>query len=239
MGSSARQDVGPPGKAGTSKAGVVTPSGSSDCGRLPQEFCRLPTLPPLQDVNARCIEMLVNAARADRPDMPSLVSQLRDLLRSTTPNMRARAARRAVLLVDMQFANPQWWQMLKYHPTRLAPVPAWRGGFPRQASIQLARSTLMLAWHSVRSDRHAACLLGITPPVAELIAGLSVTELDQVVERRFRHVRPRWEDRPTVWRRLLLSAEGEDLRRARDFNVYSLQLLTGELLTQTAPSKAR
>jgi hypothetical protein len=181
--------------------------------------------------------MLVNAARADRPDMPSLVSQLRNLLRRTTPDVRARAARRAVLLVDLQFANFQWWQMLKDHPTRMAPVPAWRGAFPRQASVQLARSTLTLAWHSARSDRHAACLLGLTPAVAELIASLSVTEIDQVVERRFRHVRPRWEDRPTVWRRLLLSAEGEDLRRARDFNVYSLQLLTGDLLTPPAPLK--
>jgi hypothetical protein len=237
MGGSARQDVGLPRKAGTSKADVGSTSDASDCGRLSQEFCRLPTLAPLQDVNARCIEMLVNAARAARPDMPTLVSHLQGLLRRTTPDMRARAARGAVLMVDMQFANLQWWQMLKDHPNRLAPVPAWRGAFPRQASVQLARSALTLAWHSVRSDRHAACLLGITPPVAELIASLSVTEIDQVVERRFRHVRPRWEDRPTVWRRLLLSAEVEDLRRARDFNVYSLQLLTADLLTPPVPFK--
>jgi hypothetical protein len=77
----------------------------------------------------------------------------------------------------------------------------------------------------------------MTPPVADVIASLSVTEIERVVEARFRHARPRWEDRPAVWERLFLSAEVEDYRRARDFNVYSFQLLMGELLPSVTPSK--
>ena len=49
-------------------------------------------------------------------------------------------------------------------------------------------------------------------------AELSLTDIDTIVERRFQHVRPRWEDRPAVWERLLLTAESEDFRRTRDFN---------------------
>jgi hypothetical protein len=205
--------------------------------RFAPQIPHLSMLGPLYEVNERCIEMLVQGARVDRPGTLSLISHLRDLLRGMTPEMRARAACRAVLLIDMQFANLEWWRAATDHPTRPAPLPSWRGAFPRPAGVQLARATLMLAWHSVRSDPDAVCLLGMVPAVAEVIASLSLTEIDRVVERRFRHVRPRWEDRPAVWRGLLLSAQKEDVRRTRDFNLYSLQLLTGELLSPPVPTK--
>jgi hypothetical protein len=67
--------------------------------------------------------------------------------------------------------------------------------------------------------------------VSQVIAGLSLSEIDRIVERNFQHLRPRWEDRPGVWRALLLAAEGEDFRKTRDFDLYSLQLITGDLWT--------
>jgi hypothetical protein len=194
------------------------------------DSARLPTLHPLYEVNERCIELLVQDARKDSPGTLALVRHLHEPLRAMTPASRARAAQRPLLLVDMQFANLEWWRTVKDHPTRAAPLPAWRGAFARPQGVQLARATLMLAWHSVRSDRYGACLLGITPAVSDIIASLSITEIDRLVERRFRHLRPRWEDRPAVWRGLLLLAQNEDFRRTRDFNLYSLQLLTGDLL---------
>jgi hypothetical protein len=70
----------------------------------------------------------------------------------------------------------------------------------------------------------------VSPEVARIIASFSLTELDRVVERRFRYVRPRWEDRPAVWRALLLSAQSGDVRRNREVNLRMLQLITGDLL---------
>jgi hypothetical protein len=61
-----------------------------------------------------------------------------------------------------------------------------------------------------------------------------LSDLDRIVERNFHHLRPRWEDRPGVWRALLLAAESEDFRRMRDFDLYSLQLITGDLWTAGA-----
>jgi hypothetical protein len=89
----------------------------------------------------------------------------------------------------------------------------------------------MLAWHSVRADVNASCLLGISSAVAATLASFSLTELDRIAARRFRHVRPRWEDRPIVWRQLLLSASTGDARQTRDAHLRALQLLTGELLS--------
>lgn len=189
------------------------------------------SLAPLREVNDRCIEMLALAARKERAGSPSLVAHLKDVLLRVTPEIRDRAAGRPVLLTDMQFTNAPWWRAARAHPTRPAPLPSWRGSFPRPAAVSLARGTLMLAWHSLRSSAESAVLLGVLPGVAELIAELSLTDIDSIVERRFQHIRPRWEDRPAVWRRLLLAAESEDFRKTRDFNLYSLQLITGELWT--------
>jgi hypothetical protein len=75
--------------------------------------------------------------------------------------------------------------------------------------------------------------------VADIIVGLSLSDIELLVERRFRHVRPRWEDRPAVWRALLLAAESEDFRKKRDFDLYSLQLLTGDLWHSASAGRPR
>src|ERR1700719_2914553 len=58
---------------------------------------QLSDLRPLYEINERCLELLVRAARTDRPPFP-LVCYLRELLCSATPETRARAARRPLLL---------------------------------------------------------------------------------------------------------------------------------------------
>ena len=216
-----------PSAASVAKHPVASPA-SKAVQRAP---LGLAALRPLHEVNEHCIDMLVHAARKDSPAAPALVRHLRELLRAMTPESRARTAQRPLLLVDMRLADLEWWRTAKDHPTRAAPLPAWRGAFPRPQGVQLARATLMLAWHTVRADRYATCLLGMSPGVSEIIASLSLTEIDRIVERHFRHARPRWEDRPAVWRRLLLAAQSDSARLTRDFNLYGLQLLTGQLLT--------
>jgi hypothetical protein len=196
----------------------------------------LQSLAPLKEVNERCIEMLVLAARKEPSGSLTLVGYLKEVLLRVTPEIRARAAQRPVLLSDMQFTNVNWWRVAREHPSRPARLPSWRGSFPKPQAVSLARATLMLAWHSLRFSPESAVLLGVIPEVAELIAELSLTDIDIIVERRFQHVRPRWEDRPAVWKRLLLTAESEDFRKTRDFNLYSLQLVTGELWTSTGRS---
>lgn len=191
------------------------------------------SLAPLKEVNDRCIEMLAVAARKEQAGSLLLVSHLKDLLLRTTPEVRARAAERPILLTDMQFTNAAWWRAAREHPARPAPLPSWRGSFPKPAAVGLARATLMLAWHSLRSSPESAVLLGLLPEVARLIAELPLSDIDIIVERRFQHVRPRWEDRPAAWRHLLMAAESSDFRMTRDFNLYSLQLVTGELWTST------
>jgi len=191
---------------------------------------------PLQgahEVNERCLEMLVNAARHPPARPFPLISELRDLLKGADPSVRRRAARRSFLLVDLEFGNPDWWHTARNHPSQQIRTPLWWGCFPRVSAIQLARATLVLAWNNLRADPAAArILLGMAAPVAEVIASLRFDEIDRIAQKRFRNVRPRWDDRPAVWRRLLVAAQTDDERRMAAFNLHGLQLLAGELLPQ-------
>jgi hypothetical protein len=208
---------------------MTPPVGASAPALLPRSLER-----PLQgsyEVNERCIEMLVNAARHEQGKSFALVSELRELLKSADPSIRQRAARRAFLLVDMEFGNADFWHVACSHPAQQLKTPLWRGSFPRGSAIRLAHATLMLAWNSLRTDPATArVLFGMAQSVSQLIAGLKFDEIDRIAHKRFRHVRPRWEDRPAVWRRLLLAAQSDDEKLMGAVNLHALQLLTGELL---------
>jgi hypothetical protein len=183
------------------------------------------------EVNERCIEMLLSTARHGETPSFALVSELRELLKSADRSMRQRAARVSFLLVDMEFGNPDFWHVACSHPGQQLKTPLWRGSFPRGSAIQLAHATLMLAWNSLRSDPVTArILLGMAQSVSDLITGLKFDEIDRIAHKRFRHVRPRWDDRPALWRRLLLAAQSDDAKLLGAVNLHALQLLTGELL---------
>jgi hypothetical protein len=188
-------------------------------------------LPGLYEVNLRCIEMLVNAARTEQEGSFALVTELREVLKSLDPAMRERSARCTLCLVDMELGNSNWWHMARRRPSQPIRTSPWRGSFPRPSAIQLARALLLLAWNNLRTDPATAqALLGMTAPVAETIASLRIDELDPIAQARFRHMRPRWDDRPATWRRLILAAQTADAGLLHEFILHALQLLTGELL---------
>jgi hypothetical protein len=175
--------------------------------------------------------MLVNAARTEQDRSFALVTDLRDLLKSLDPNMRERAARCALCLVDMELGNDNWWQIARHHPSQPIRTPPWRGSFPRPSAIQLARALLFFARSSLRTDAATTqSLLGMTAPVAQTVLTLSIDDIDRIAQARFRHVRPRWDDQPAAWRRLVLGAQTGDEDLLHEFSVQGLQLLTGDFI---------
>jgi len=194
-----------------------------------------PTQPPhlaaFHAINQRCLELLIDAAQQNAAGGFPLVRELRDLFGGLNPEIQTRAARCPVLLADMHFANAEWWCVATEQPARAMPLAASQGAFAKSGGVILARATLLLAWHTAHAAPHQASLLGMTADVADIIGRLPITEIERVAEKRFRHARPRWEDRPAVWRRLLLSAQSGSLLRAREFSLYSLQLLTADVIS--------
>jgi hypothetical protein len=141
------------------------------------------------------------------------------------------AARFPFLLVDFGFRDPEWWSTLTCGNDSTANDVAWLSPFPRAAATKLSRATLMLAWHTVRTDTEACLvLLGITPAVARLLQSLRLQDIDRISEQHCRKVRPRWEDSPSVWRQLLICAKSTQIEIAHEFVLHALQLTASAAL---------
>jgi len=190
---------------------------------------------PLHEVNARCLDLISLVAKLDPEDAPfALVGPLRMLLRGTRPPLRRRAASQPFALVDMEFRDIGWWQAVKSRPSRVWKDRPWRALVPKRAAIQLAQTTLMLAWHMTRADADATSIVfGMSPEVAQIIRSLRLSEIDTIAQHQFRHVRPRWEERPELWRELLVAAHSEDSGAARTIAIRALQLLAGEIVPRS------
>ncbi|HVZ35297.1 MAG TPA: hypothetical protein VG963_22880 [Polyangiaceae bacterium] len=194
----------------------------------------------LYEVNERCIELLVNAARSERPDALPLVRHLREMLRKSDPEIRHRAAARSILLVDIAFNDGDWWRGVRLEPTRRRRGALAHTSFPRRTAVPLARATLMLAWYAIKEDLDTATvLLGMARDVAEVIAALQLSEIDTIAERRFRHVLPRWHDQPDYWCELFEAARSGTPGALRRCNIRGLQMIVGEQLRLANHTRAR
>ncbi len=196
-----------------------------------EEWVTQRTLDSLARVNEQCIALLAElAASVGTQPTFGLVEPLRDLLLAMDSASRRRAAQTPHLLVDVQFRNAAWWRDVATRPERTE-VRAQNSQSGRTRLVAMTRATLMLAWHSARAEREAAqVMMGISPSVVDLIAGLSPVDLNRVSERHYRQLAPRWPDRPATWRHLLLGARTGDAAALRRFSVHGVQLLGGDLL---------
>jgi len=183
-------------------------------------------------LNDRCLELLVQLARTERTRLNlAIVNQHRSLWRSLSASARRRAALTPYLLVDVHFQDVDWWRWAK------APRAGGRRGvisqpaFSGKVAAELMRETLMLAWSTVVLDRGTAgVLLGMTPGVSEIIAALGPQDVERTIARHNRHLRPRWEDFPAFWGRLLEAAQKGDEEALLEVRLYGLQLIGSELL---------
>jgi hypothetical protein len=183
---------------------------------------------PIHELNHQCVELLVRVAWSDTPDLP-LARQFQTSLRNLNPESRLRAAQRAFLLVDIEFMNRDWWSEARRSGSKT--VGAGRQGhFPKAAAVQLGRASISLLRHNIHTLGTEAPLLGAHPGVLEIIASLSLSEIDRLAERRFRDVRPRWEDRPALWQKLIQSAASPDIRLKRELDLTGLHLLVSDLV---------
>jgi hypothetical protein len=181
-------------------------------------------LEPLRHVNEQALALFTDAAAMpdDAAAPIALAPGVREALRRTDRVTRARIARLPCLLVDLQFDDPHVW-------TRMAPTASrstkLAGTDARLIARrdELARITLLLAWHITRVDAEAALvLLGMPRSVSEAIAALPVTEIGARGHALAPLLVPRWGSRSAAWRRLLapLPAQTGDLLAC-----YVLQLL--------------
>lgn len=175
----------------------------------------------LSDVNESFLHLLVDGTTSPVIAVSESVTRLQELLRSR-PDAVVQAALAPVLLLNVEFQNQDWW-------TAVAREPSSRFGdrialFPREKTVELTRTALMLAWHFARADR-ATCLalLGLSPSVIPIVAALRPKQVEQIAEHQHPSLRPRWEDHPSVWQQLLARTAGDQLSM-RALTIRALEL---------------
>jgi len=182
---------------------------------------------PVYELNLQCLELLVKAASTEAPELP-LARQFQGPLRNLSQDARARIAQQSFLLTDMKLTRPDWWDAALRARAGARPTLI-RPAFSKVSAIQLGRATITLLRHSTQIFGLEACLLGAHPSVLNSISTLSLCEIDRVVKRNYSEVRPRWENRPAFWQKLLQTAAGNDVRKKRDLYLTGLQLLGNEI----------
>lgn len=198
------------------------------------------SLPAIRDLNHRGIELMAQAARRSRDSPLSLIGTLQRELRESTPAIRARAADRPFLLLDLEFSNATWWQAVVHDPNRRIRRESLQPAFPQSATLPLTRATLIAIWRSVCTDaRSARMLLGLDESVARLFVNLPVTVIDPIANRIHSHLKPRWGDHPVFWRGLFRAATTEDSAELTQIDIQGLQLLTSEFLIARTQQNTR
>jgi hypothetical protein len=183
-------------------------------------------------LNERCIELLCQLSRTERErTILAIINQHRILWRGLSTTARRYAASMPFLLVDARFQDADWWRWAKVpragRMRKMGPQAAFSG----KVAGELMREALMLAWSTVGIDRGAASvLLGMTPAVSSLIGDLSPQDVERIAASNSRYLRPRWEDFPVFWGKLLTAARDADEGALHEVRLHGIQLLGSELL---------
>ena len=192
-----------------------------------------PTLRGVEALNGRCLELLATLARSDRQKIAlPMVDQYRSLWRGLNGSARVRAARMPILLMDVHFQDAHWWRMARDPKQSGRRMALHTAAFTGRIGTGLMREILMLAWGAVAVDRGiASVLLGMAPSVTNIFAELGPPDVERIALRFSRHVRPRWQDLPAFWGKLLAAARECDEDAIEACRLHGVQLIGSELVS--------
>ena len=194
----------------------------------------------LQSINRDFLLLLADLA-AQCPYKPiGAVQLLTAQLCALQPDTAECASRFPFLLLDLHFSDSAWWTAAKdQRAYGVSDSTSWPAAIHAR-SLSIARSTLMLAWHTARTERDVAMvILGLSASVTTFIAKLSLQDLDRIADAHCHAIRPRWEDSPGVWQQLVGGARGAPITAARAFVLHALQLISSDQVAVPAMSPNR
>jgi hypothetical protein len=196
---------------------------------LAQGWLHAETLETLAEVNEQCLELIREQAAAANV-APPLLAELRVEWSELDAPARRRAARCPYLLVDAGFAAAGRWTRVLARQVQDEPRMHSAGPFftvPRAVSVM--RLVVTYAWHLASSHGAAArLLLGMSAPCAELIGACTLSQINRLAESHVEWLTPRWPDRVTVWRELLMTANSGEHSALERMRIRGVQLLAAE-----------
>jgi hypothetical protein len=189
-------------------------------------WLREDTLASLRELNEECLELCAAQARA-QPANATLAEIARQWNALDAP-ARTRAGSCLYLLVDAGFAEPERWQRRAARQVDDA-GQGYAPFFSSASSAAVTQAVLTFAWHLARCQGAAARLLLAMPAgcVAEL-ARHTLGEVRALAQRNPHWLKPRWAQRPAMWREFLAAAGSEDAARLGRARLRGQRLLAAE-----------
>jgi hypothetical protein len=193
-----------------------------------QSWLSAATLESMTEVNEEALALLRAQCSAGGCRAP-LVQDVSDLLLNLDAASMRRAAGTAVLLVDAAFADGSRWSDAIGAAVNDRNAVASDPFFTVDTTVRVMRLVVTHAWHLARSEPAAARLLwGLSAANVAAIGATTLSRLTALAESRSHWLRPRWENRPRVWRDLLRTAAGGDAGALERLRVRGLQLLAAD-----------
>lgn len=186
------------------------------------------TLESVFELNEQLLTLMRTQYLAGEIHSP-LMQEVGGLLAGLDGGTLRRAAASAVLLVDAGLADAGLWSdaivgAINDRPPRY-PIPF----FTVDGAAAAMRLVMTQTWHLARSQPAAArLLLGVSPANLSVIGGCTLSRLIRVAESQIQCLRPRWENRPKIWRDLLRMAGQGDRDASELMRTRGLQLLAAE-----------
>jgi len=182
-------------------------------------------------LNARCMELLAEVASAPHAaDAWGAVFGFQDLWRQLGTEACERAGRCPVLLLNVNLERADWWRRIREGHTVVhtgASIPL----LAADRAAPLVREILTEARSAARAQPSAGRLVfGMSSFVSSAVADLSAADIDRIAVAYGRELRPRWDDRPSFWRRLLEAAIGGDAGDLQKIHLHSVQLLGSDIV---------
>ena len=198
--------------------------------RTGEEALLSSALESLQQLNEHTLSVLQRVALAPGADGSQFLASLAPYFQDLDTRALANIARQPFLLVDFAFGKPKVLGDLMARDLPPLRFPSPRGSLPSADAGALARGALLLAQTVCRHHpAHAGLLLGLDPSLHEPIARLRLPDLERIAEENAHLLRPRWENRLDVWRKLLSVDVATDPDARYQFRVYGIQLMAGDL----------
>lgn len=139
-----------------------------------------------------------------------------------------RAARFPFLVVDVHFLEEGWWRSVLLNPQG---VPAAQSLWPPEIAGKFMSEVLVFAWHTAKWDRQVARLvLGMVPPVVEMVRELTPQQLDAVAGLHSGALKLRWHEDQEFWTKLLNAARDGHEETLADIHLHAKLRLSGQLI---------
>lgn len=182
-------------------------------------------------LNEECLGLLSGVA-ADKvaPERAWLVAN-RELWAKLSPEARKRVARLPFVILDLHFADEEWWRRVTDARESAVREPDPTNGFPQDLSERLVQETLMFAWQMAQSDRTSAQVtFAMRPAVAEMIGALMPGDVREIASRWQGEIRLRWDNNGGFWGGLLVAAQTGDADRLAELQLHAKLLALGPLV---------